>query len=335
MPPGRASTSSSPRSRRRPGFVAAYWVRLDDTHGTSVAVFETEEQARAAAPPADGNRTGRHLDQRRDRRGAGRARRGHAGAEEASPRRGLPWTGVDAPRYRCDGCGNLTRFDVTVSERTKSFYHYTVGGDSSSSRTPRCSPGTSTRSCAAGAATGAAWSRSARTSTPSPAHRRRCRDRAAGGDPEPAPPHPHLHRPSDDAPARRGRRRPRGRPLPRRGDGGRRAGRAPVPLGGLPRMSRPVGGPGRPARRPGRRGPAGRGHPGPGEGGPRGDRGARRRRAGRARRRGGDEHDRVPEYRVAGPPFLVVAAADAVLTESVAWGLDQTLQVCLAALRPA
>lgn len=41
------------------------------------------------------------------------------------------------------------------------------------------------------------------------------------------------------------------------------------------------------------------------------------------------------EHRVAGPPFLVVAAADAVLTESVAWGLDQTLQVCLAALRPA
>jgi len=41
------------------------------------------------------------------------------------------------------------------------------------------------------------------------------------------------------------------------------------------------------------------------------------------------------DYRVAGPPFLVVAAADAVLTESVAWGLDQTLQVSLAALRPA
>ena len=36
---------------------------------------------------------------------------------------------MDAPRYRCDGCGNLTRFDVTVSERTKAFYHYTVGGD--------------------------------------------------------------------------------------------------------------------------------------------------------------------------------------------------------------
>jgi len=41
------------------------------------------------------------------------------------------------------------------------------------------------------------------------------------------------------------------------------------------------------------------------------------------------------DYRVGGPPFLVVAAASAVLTESVAWGLDQTLQIALAALRPA
>ena len=37
--------------------------------------------------------------------------------------------GVDLPRYRCDSCGNLTRFDVTVSSRTKAFYHFTVGGD--------------------------------------------------------------------------------------------------------------------------------------------------------------------------------------------------------------
>jgi hypothetical protein len=36
---------------------------------------------------------------------------------------------VQTPRYRCDACGNLTRFDVTVSERTKAFYHFTVGGD--------------------------------------------------------------------------------------------------------------------------------------------------------------------------------------------------------------
>jgi len=32
-------------------------------------------------------------------------------------------------RYRCDGCGNLTRFDVTVVRRTKEFRHFTVGGD--------------------------------------------------------------------------------------------------------------------------------------------------------------------------------------------------------------
>jgi hypothetical protein len=32
--------------------VAGYWIRLDDTHGTSIAVFETEEQATATKPPA-------------------------------------------------------------------------------------------------------------------------------------------------------------------------------------------------------------------------------------------------------------------------------------------
>jgi hypothetical protein len=30
--------------------------------------------------------------------------------------------------YRCNGCGNLTRFDVVATRRTKSFHHYTVGG---------------------------------------------------------------------------------------------------------------------------------------------------------------------------------------------------------------
>jgi hypothetical protein len=36
---------------------------------------------------------------------------------------------VSPPRYRCDGCGNLTRFDVTISQKTKAFHHYTVGGE--------------------------------------------------------------------------------------------------------------------------------------------------------------------------------------------------------------
>jgi hypothetical protein len=33
------------------------------------------------------------------------------------------------PRYRCTACGNLTRFDVTVTRRTRAFHHFTVGGD--------------------------------------------------------------------------------------------------------------------------------------------------------------------------------------------------------------
>ncbi len=32
-------------------------------------------------------------------------------------------------RYRCNACGNLTRFDVTLSRRTRSFHHFTVGGE--------------------------------------------------------------------------------------------------------------------------------------------------------------------------------------------------------------
>jgi hypothetical protein len=32
-------------------------------------------------------------------------------------------------RYRCAACGNLTRFDVTTSRRTKAFHHYSVGGE--------------------------------------------------------------------------------------------------------------------------------------------------------------------------------------------------------------
>jgi hypothetical protein len=34
-----------------------------------------------------------------------------------------------APRYRCTACGNLTRFDVTVTRRTRAFHHYTLGGE--------------------------------------------------------------------------------------------------------------------------------------------------------------------------------------------------------------
>ena len=40
-----------PNVKASPGLVAAYWIRLDDSHGTSMAVYDTEEHARATAPP--------------------------------------------------------------------------------------------------------------------------------------------------------------------------------------------------------------------------------------------------------------------------------------------
>ena len=36
---------------------------------------------------------------------------------------------MDTPRYRCAACGNLTRFTVTATRRTRSFHHFTVGGE--------------------------------------------------------------------------------------------------------------------------------------------------------------------------------------------------------------
>jgi DNA-directed RNA polymerase subunit RPC12/RpoP len=34
-----------------------------------------------------------------------------------------------ASRYRCSACGNLTRFDVVTSRRTRAYHHFTVGGE--------------------------------------------------------------------------------------------------------------------------------------------------------------------------------------------------------------
>jgi hypothetical protein len=36
---------------------------------------------------------------------------------------------VSTTRYRCGGCGNVTRFDVVATRRTRAFHHYTIGGD--------------------------------------------------------------------------------------------------------------------------------------------------------------------------------------------------------------
>jgi hypothetical protein len=39
--------------------------------------------------------------------------------------RGMP-TG---PRYRCESCGNKTRFDVFEARRARAFHHFTLGGE--------------------------------------------------------------------------------------------------------------------------------------------------------------------------------------------------------------
>lgn len=31
--------------------------------------------------------------------------------------------------YRCESCGNKTRFDVFETKRTRAFQHFTLGGD--------------------------------------------------------------------------------------------------------------------------------------------------------------------------------------------------------------
>lgn len=31
-------------------------------------------------------------------------------------------------RWRCGGCGNLTRFDVTIARRTTEFWHFNLAG---------------------------------------------------------------------------------------------------------------------------------------------------------------------------------------------------------------
>ena len=34
-----------------------------------------------------------------------------------------------AARYRCTACGNVTRFDVIATRRTRAFHHYSIAGD--------------------------------------------------------------------------------------------------------------------------------------------------------------------------------------------------------------
>ena len=37
--------------------------------------------------------------------------------------------GLPEVSYRCDACGNKTRFDVFETKRVRAFHHFTLGGD--------------------------------------------------------------------------------------------------------------------------------------------------------------------------------------------------------------
>lgn len=54
-------------------------------------------------------------------------RRGTAGPVRETSKRDY---GTDVTtRYRCNACGNLTRFDVVETTTRRAFHHYTVGGE--------------------------------------------------------------------------------------------------------------------------------------------------------------------------------------------------------------
>ena len=36
---------------------------------------------------------------------------------------------MSTTRYRCEACGNITRFDVLATRRTRAFHHYSIGGE--------------------------------------------------------------------------------------------------------------------------------------------------------------------------------------------------------------
>ena len=36
---------------------------------------------------------------------------------------------MSTTRYRCGACGNVTRFDVVGTRRTRAFHHFSIGGE--------------------------------------------------------------------------------------------------------------------------------------------------------------------------------------------------------------
>jgi ribosomal protein S27AE len=54
---------------------------------------------------------------------------GHTIRAMSEPTPSLPEEASSGVRYRCGACGNLTRFDVFESKRSRRFHHYSLGGE--------------------------------------------------------------------------------------------------------------------------------------------------------------------------------------------------------------
>jgi hypothetical protein len=52
----------------------------------------------------------------------------HAPEGTAEPVTGLALGLEETHRFRCDGCGNVTRFDVVQTVRSRDFHHVDLGG---------------------------------------------------------------------------------------------------------------------------------------------------------------------------------------------------------------
>ncbi|MEE8602444.1 hypothetical protein [Euzebya tangerina] len=51
------------------------------------------------------------------------------GSSDAAPAHAGAAVGLEpGTRFKCEGCGNLTRFDVVATERTQRYWHVSVSG---------------------------------------------------------------------------------------------------------------------------------------------------------------------------------------------------------------
>ena len=131
--PPRTLTAPTSVIREPTGRRASGGLQVDDAEGDLAQRAAELVEARLHCHPAmPGDATGRH------RRFGVATRRAAASVREVSGTPGpgpheRPHAGPRFPaageRWRCGGCGNLTRFDVVHASRAREFWHVDLSGD--------------------------------------------------------------------------------------------------------------------------------------------------------------------------------------------------------------